>query len=226
MTQTIRRLGVLTTLLAAAGCLGAPEDPGAPEFAARVSPLGATTTVTTIVQLICGPSMSASFGVDATIPSFVAPGETFPVTFGLRFDPAILTLNAGVLDAAPEFEATRATPASVTLPYDSLSFPARSVVSVLGSETADFTATTQVGQPIQLSFPSIDYTITWAGTQPPLVAHCTVAETSSPLIATIPIVREPQAKADCKNGGFASFTDDTGKVFKNQGACVKYVNGA
>jgi hypothetical protein len=35
----------------------------------------------------------------------------------------------------------------------------------------------------------------------------------------------PTNKNDCKNGGFANFTDNNGNTFKNQGQCVAFVNG-
>jgi hypothetical protein len=35
----------------------------------------------------------------------------------------------------------------------------------------------------------------------------------------------PTNKNDCKNGGFANFTDNNGNTFRNQGQCVAFVNG-
>ena len=35
----------------------------------------------------------------------------------------------------------------------------------------------------------------------------------------------PTNKNDCKNGGFANFTDNNGNPFRNQGQCVAFVNG-
>jgi hypothetical protein len=35
----------------------------------------------------------------------------------------------------------------------------------------------------------------------------------------------PSNKSDCKNGGFANFTDNNGNPFRNQGQCVAFVNG-
>jgi hypothetical protein len=35
----------------------------------------------------------------------------------------------------------------------------------------------------------------------------------------------PKNKNDCKNGGFANFTDNNGNTFRNQGQCIAFVNG-
>ena len=40
-----------------------------------------------------------------------------------------------------------------------------------------------------------------------------------------PVVTVPTNKDQCKNGGYATLTDQNGVVFKNQGQCVSFVNG-
>jgi hypothetical protein len=40
------------------------------------------------------------------------------------------------------------------------------------------------------------------------------------------LLNTPDSKDQCKDGGYKNYTDDNGVVFRNQGQCVKYVNGA
>ncbi|HLM63065.1 MAG TPA: neocarzinostatin apoprotein domain-containing protein [Acidimicrobiales bacterium] len=43
------------------------------------------------------------------------------------------------------------------------------------------------------------------------------------IAATAPITFRPETKADCRRGGWRNFTDDLGRPFPDQGACVRFV---
>jgi hypothetical protein len=43
------------------------------------------------------------------------------------------------------------------------------------------------------------------------------------IAATAPITFRPETKADCRSGGWRNVTDDAGRPFPSQGACVRFV---
>lgn len=204
----------------ATACVGAPEVT-VPEVEAKLEAVTTNVTSSSIVVAVCSEVQSISTAWDATLPAFVAPGETFDVAWTVRLMPPILTPYAGVFDGQATLAVANATPSAPTVAL-AATFGANSVVSQIGSSTLTFTAPHCVGAPVQIRLSQIDYTIMFQG-RPNLEAHCAPPAESPSVVATIPVVDEPETAADCKNGGYGKHTDLAGATFKSQGACIKYV---
>jgi hypothetical protein len=48
--------------------------------------------------------------------------------------------------------------------------------------------------------------------------------TRGPITGTVTVPDRPQAKDDCKNGGWRDLVDDAGEAFADQGQCVSWAN--
>lgn len=61
-----------------------------------------------------------------------------------------------------------------------------------------------------------------------LVAHAATLSVDAGVLQTQQtnfVFTPPQSEDDCKQGGWEHYTDTAGNDFRNQGACISYVNG-
>jgi hypothetical protein len=130
---------------------------------------------------------------------------------------------SGTFSSSQELLVTSATPSSQVLSLGSFQFAAGQIIANIGSATTTLTATDHVGEPIVLDAGAFDYTITPDSGAPPIVGHCVPPADQPSTLATIPVVRTPGTKDDCKAGGWQTRTDGAGNAFKNEGRCIDYV---
>jgi hypothetical protein len=228
MKHAIDVVGVLTTVLVVSGC-GSPAETGNEEHAAIgtvTAALGDRVTTTAQTGAVCSESQAFALLANVTRPSSVAPGESFPFSVDFRLAVPQLAFGLTFVGSAT-LAATAAAPAAPVVSLASIHFDDNQVVSEFGSGAGTLTAASAVGAPVVVRLDKFDYTITPDNpTNPHVDAHCAPPETFSNLLFTVPIVRVPLSKDDCKNGGYAKRTDATGTSFKNQGACIRYVDEA
>ena len=94
----------------------------------------------------------------------------------------------------------------------------------LGTATVTLTAASATGSPLLLTAGNFAYSI--VPDDPinnPIAQDCVAADPVPATLAVIPIVQLPTSKEACQNGGWQKLTDDEGRPFKNQGACIKFV---
>ena len=58
-----------------------------------------------------------------------------------------------------------------------------------------------------------------------LLSGCAVSVTTRPASLRVQTVLVPTDKDDCKDGGWRELSTRGGEEFRNQGACISYVNG-
>jgi len=226
MKHTMRWIESLASAVLVTAC-AVPSDGANAESVGEInSELVAPITTTAFTEVVCSESSAIAFSVDVTLPSSVKPGATFPVSLVFHLAPPIIAPYSGNFDGGATFLATHATPADPALAFDAFHFAAGVAVPNFGSGSITLTAAHKVGHPVEVRLDDFDYTLVPDDTtRPPLVAHCVAPASSTGAIATIPIVNLPKTKEDCKRDGYKTRTDETGAVFKNQGACIQYLHG-
>lgn len=224
MKRVGRDLFVILGSLGIVAC-GAPDGTEAgTESAVGTSSaaLGAAETTSTRVVVVCNESTAFDMQFDVTHPATVQPGESFSASVNVTLLYPLVTPFSGTFSSLQELLATQAAPTSQSLDLGSFHFPVGVRLGELGSATAALTATSAVGAPVVLNAGAFDYSISSEDGNSHIAAHC-VPPADQASIATIPVVRTPQSKDDCKGSGWQTFTDDAGNPFKNRGRCIAYV---
>ena len=224
MKQRFLCFGCLTVVTVAIGCGDVTEGLPQGDVGASSAALGGVVTTTAISVVTCSEVSAIMFSVDTTAPGSVSPGETFSIGVTFHMLPAVAPPYGGTFDGSATLGLTRASPSTTTLPFDAFHFSAGTPLTNFGASSSTVTASSALGHPIEVRLSNFDYTISPDTTTfNPVDAHC-VADPTRDLLVTIPIVLEPASKDDCKQGGYKCHTDDQGRVFKNQGQCINYVN--
>jgi hypothetical protein len=226
MKYAIDVVGFLTIGIVVSGCGSPAEGWNEERTGTSTAALGSIVTTTAPTGVVCSESTAFSLFADVTYPSSVAPGESFPFSVGLRLAVPQRAFGLTFVGSAT-LAATAATPTAPVLSLPAIHFEDNEFISALGTGTGTLTAASVVGAPIVIRLDKLDYTITPDDPANPHVnAHCTAPPAFPDPLVTIPIVRVPLSKDDCKESGYRTHTDDAGVPFKNQGACIKYVHGA
>lgn len=225
MKHAIAVAGVLTTWVVVSGC-GSPAEGADEEQTGTVTAaLGSTVTTTAQTGVVCNESTAFYLFADATYPSTVAPGESFPFSVAFRLAVPQRAFGLTFVGSAT-LGATAATPTAPVVSFSPIHFDDNQLASDFGAGAGTLTAASVVGAPVVVRLDKFDYTITPdVPSNPHVNAHCSAPPSFPNPIFTVPIVRVPLSKDECKSGGYLTHTDDAGLPFKNQGACIKYVHG-
>lgn len=222
MKRPLSRFCCLTVVTVAIGCGEVTEGLPAGDVGVSSAALGAVTTTTATSVVTCSSVSAIMFSVDTTAPSSVSPGETFSIGVTFHMIPPVAPPYSGEFAGSATLSLTSTAPGTATLPFETVQFPKGTPLTNFGASSATITAASSVGQPIQIRLSNFDYTISPDDAHTPVDAHC-LADPTRDLLVTIPVVQEPNSQGDCKGGGYKCHTDDQGRVFKNQGQCIKYV---
>jgi hypothetical protein len=215
-------LGSLTI----AGC-GAPSAGGEVldelDVGKTSAALESEQTTNTPVVFVCSASTAFYLIFEVVHPTTVAPSDVFPVTIDItNLIPPTVAPFSGTFSSSQELLAMSATPASQSLSMGSFHFETGQILGNIGSATATLTATDEVGAPVVLDAGAFDYVITADSGSPQINGHCVPPLDQPSTLATIPIVRTPATKNDCKAGGWKARTDEAGNAFENEGRCIAY----
>lgn len=227
MDGTRRSLFVIFGSLTIGAC-GAPSEGGEAGDESAVAKTSAALeseqTTNSQIVFVCSASTAFYLIFEVVHPAAVEPSESFPVTVNVvNLIPPTVAPFGGTFSSSQELLATSAAPSSQSLTLGSFQFAAGQILSNIGSASAPLTATDQVGTPIVLDAGAFDYTITPDSGAPPIVGHCVPPEDQPSTLASIPVVRTPATKDDCKGGGWRTHTDEAGDGFKNEGLCIANV---
>ena len=227
MFSTTKFLGSFAMAVVLGGCGGAedaggqlPDDDG---VNTSTEPLANNVTTTRVV-FVCSESTAFALIIDAGAPTAVSPSESFPVTVRVRDFFIFPTPLAGTLTASQTVLASNAAPATSQLALPALHFPEGQPILDLGTGSTTLTAASAAGSPVVLTAGNFAYTIVPDDpVHNTVIADCVAADPDPATLVVIPIVQTPTSKESCKNGGWRQLTDDEGTPFRNQGACIKFV---
>jgi len=223
--RPVRTAGYLILTILVTGC-GAPgESTSSEDTATSTAALGSSVTNTVTTGVVCSDVTAFYLFADLTYPGSVAPGESFPFSISFRLAGPIFGFASSFAGSAT-LAATDASPAAPVVPFAPMRFEDRQVVTNFGAGSGVLTAAPTVGSPVTANLVTFDYTITPDDpvANNPVDAHCTTTAAFPSELFTVPIVWLPRSKDDCKKGGYETHTDEAGAVFKNQGACIKFVH--